>query len=316
MGGMGRQNKSTRRSGGKKRKAKASLTGLLERRRAHEARDLAARARSAARAPLHDCLVSAGWEDHGLAAIRVTRRRAPDKLASAQVVVDLHGIGVKDADVSFTTRPEVHAAWVASRDLRVTPIEPALALAIVHAGRRWGRSLDFPEPDALPAALCLFGDAQPAPVEIPCGVEGRPRYVVGPRDDLSDVVARLRRAVGYDGFDVVAPGEAFDPDEVREFRDFLDHCIPQPPDELPPGTHEILVAVAAAVWNIGDLAESPARIVSTLLPDVDEDSRVAMERFVRVLLDGRRELGDADFEVTPEIGLLASLDRRELLYWT
>lgn len=315
---MGRGKKSSgRRAGGKKRKSKASLTGLLERRRTREARELVARARTAARAPLHDCLVNDGWEGEGLAAICLARRRAPDKLAIAHLVVDLHGIGVRQAEVSFSVGPEEHAAWVASCDVRLASIEPALALAIVHAGRAWGRSLDFPEPDTLPAALCLFGDIEPAPVEIPCGVDGRPRYVLGPHDDLADVVERLRRAVGHDGFDVVVFDEAFDRDEVDEFREFLDHCILPRPDGLPGPQHEILVAFAATVWNLAELVESPAEIVSMLFPDVDERFRATLEAYVRVLYERRlQEFGAADFLATPEIQLLASLDRREQLYWT
>jgi len=164
----------------------------------------------------------------------------------------------------------------------------------------------------------MFGDVEPADVTVPCGVDGRPRYVIGPDDDVVGTATRLQDAVGFDGFDVVAPAFAYDPDEIDVFNQLVDEWL-EGGRETSPELRDVLVPVAAAVWNEGTWTDSSDEALERLGPMLDSLGLDAAEQrlLVAPLLERRcSRYGDEAFAMTSEMVLLATMARRGQLLWT
>jgi len=128
---MGRGPKGAARKGkgSKKRRSTQSLSKLLDLREGRRAQAKLARAAAATRGRLRACWVNGNWQEQGMASMRLVRERTAGTEAVAMFLVDLHGIGVKDA----TARLSVPRGGAVHEALD-TPMEPEVALAIVHAG--------------------------------------------------------------------------------------------------------------------------------------------------------------------------------------
>jgi hypothetical protein len=165
----------------------------------------------AARWPVHEVLISRGWEDvHALATVLVARRSPNSgKVAAASFLVDLACLGVKGAQVrlhkSVAEYQSGLRAHIVSRQV-MEPISFDLAAKIVLTGILYADDLGFkPDPVFAQAAPLLEGadlNADPTPVHTG-GPEGKPLFVNGPYDNVDKVIAQLTRAVGAGNFNVL-----------------------------------------------------------------------------------------------------------------
>lgn len=309
-----RNKKRKKRGKNKPRKATSSLSKMLERREQTRIRQRLSRAQVAGRGRLLSSAVNHDWREEGLAFVRVVRQRTDDIQASASFLVDLHGIGCKDADLRLSEPKGEEGSFMVD-----TEIEIGEALAIVRAGLEWGRKLGFDDPRDLEAALCLFGDARPAALEVACGgPDGRPLYTPGPQDDFTAVTDKLRRAVGPGGFGVLLPGELFGRDELDAFVDFVDGWLAEDAEERKAEAIHRFVETAAAVWNASlehDDPDEAAAAISAAKASRGEELP-DLETVVRPLLLRRQLLfAECDFEIDEQAALLATLALQGSLVW-
>lgn len=172
--------------------------------------------RSASRAELARCFVSAGWSElemPALVQLLVTRPLPSGEVAAATVLVDRTCLGVKDAYVFGSVDPRVVDELV--EDLGemhggMEECEALVAQSIVFHALDYARSLGFsPHEDFVEE---LFGPRPETLVDTPWSKPSRPIYITGPRDDARRILTRLTKAVGVDGFEYYDPRE-FDEDE-------------------------------------------------------------------------------------------------------
>lgn len=97
------------------------------------------------------------------------------------------------------------------RVLAHQPMKPAdlnLVAKIIEEGLAYARELGFgPDPDFRRARVLLSG-ADPAACSAPVplgGRDGKPFFVAGPYDNVSQVMAQRTRAVGPNGFHYQVP---------------------------------------------------------------------------------------------------------------
>jgi hypothetical protein len=177
--------------------------------------------------PVHEVLLSRGWEEPGAAITLLLARRSPTsgKLASALLLIDLGCLGVKSAQVQLFKDVGEYTRGLRAHALGLQPMLPVslnLAAKIVFTGLEYAAALGFkPDPVYTQAAHLLAGAAPDAePTVVPTGgPEGRPFYVNGPRDDARKIVEQLMRAVGPGNFHYVIQGSKEElglPDDIGE----------------------------------------------------------------------------------------------------
>ena len=159
--------------------------------------------------PIHECLLSASWQQEGQLIQAVVARRGPQGVIVAGVfLIDLGCLGVKSA---FARRFASVAEY--EYDLRdalteqqlLLPAELNVIARIVQEGIIYARGLGFdPRHDYTEVAPILNGAApETCTLHIPLGVNGKPLYVSGPNDNPRKVVATLDKTVGPGNYDYV-----------------------------------------------------------------------------------------------------------------
>lgn len=164
--------------------------------------------------PVHEVLLSRGWEEHGAAITLLLARRSPTsgKVASALLLIDLGCLGVKSAQVHLFKEVGEYNRGLRAHAMRLQPMMPIslkLAAKIVFTGLEYAARLGFkPDPVYAQAAHLLSGvDLAAEPTAVPTGgPEGKPFYVNGPHDDARKIVEQLMRAVGPGNFHYVIQG--------------------------------------------------------------------------------------------------------------
>lgn len=170
------------------------------------------------------CLISPGWgaglglggqarqwdeEDghdgmgtRGLVTVVVARAHRYGNVVACVYLVDTYCLGVKRANHRTVTPDELRTfTQYCFRQYDSPPLKAPIELAqsIVLGAVEYARSLGFPPPADFEACRRHLGADTP-PVAIQFGEAGRPHFINGPRDDVADVLATLRRSVGEGNF--------------------------------------------------------------------------------------------------------------------
>lgn len=206
-----RQQKQERRR--LKRKAKRQEIA-----RASQPRGLGAQVREAAGWPVMECWINAAWRDPMVLGQAVVARQDPEtrQVAAAAYVIDRACLGVKNALVAPTMtvsefRTGLLAGVLESDEMVKADLD--LVAAVVEAAVDYAAELGFsPHKDYHVAKLLLQGaDPDAIGEEIPVGgPQGKPLFIAGPYDNADKIIAKLRRAVGPEGFDYLLPVESAD----------------------------------------------------------------------------------------------------------
>jgi hypothetical protein len=177
----------------------------------------------AANWPIHEVLLSEGWQEEGALASILVARRSPitGKIAAGSFLVDLACLGLKQTHVKTYRNDQEYRHGIRTNVMLAQPTHPAdfhLVAKIVLVGIEYAASLGF-KPDAVfTQSHHLLTGADPArPTEtIPVGgSDGQPFFIAGPYDDVPRILNQLTRAVGADNFHYFAEA---DPEMVRRMR--------------------------------------------------------------------------------------------------
>lgn len=161
--------------------------------------------------PLYNCLVSAGWDEHGMAQIFVARQHANGNISFGGYLVDLYCLGVKDAFFKFNCEiyefDEVIADF--SDGMTMISVDYALVHNIIYASVAYAAELGFkPCKDFSETAKYILEEDtdEVELMEIECGKDGKPLFV---KTDLSNdieanrIIQQLEKSVGKGNFDVL-----------------------------------------------------------------------------------------------------------------
>ena len=165
----------------------------------------------AAKWPVHEVLLSHGWEQEAaLVTILVARRSLmSNKVASGLFLVDLACLGVKSAQVKLFAGTAEYHAGLRAHALKIQPMAPAefnLVAKIIATGLEYAATLGFKPDPVFAQAQHLLAGADPAACDTPVptgGPEGKPLFVSGPYDDARRIVDQLTRTVGAGNFHYV-----------------------------------------------------------------------------------------------------------------
>lgn len=158
--------------------------------------------------PIHEVLLSRGWDDQRSLAAVLIARRSPNsgKVAAGSFLVDLQCLGVKSAQVRLHKDVAEYNAGLRARIVGRMSMMQAdfnLAAKVVLTGLDYAAGMGFkPDPVFAQAEPLLSGAniaACPTPVQTG-GPEGKPFFINGPYDDVDKVIAQLRCSVGEGNF--------------------------------------------------------------------------------------------------------------------
>jgi hypothetical protein len=155
--------------------------------------------------PLFECILTERWQDPDELVQILTSRRGPQgKVATAVILVDLGCLGVKNAHSVITKSDRAHRQIRKDieRQQKMSPASLNLVAKIIREGIAYADQLGFHPHRDYHQAKWVLGDADPDACEdpIPLGRDGKPFFVAGPFDNVPQIMAKLERAVGSDGF--------------------------------------------------------------------------------------------------------------------
>ena len=179
----------------------------------------------AAKWPLHEVLLSSGWEAQAALVTILVARRSPmsNKVAAGLFLVDLACLGVKSAQVKLFAGPAEYRTGLRAHALNIQPMVAAefdLVAKIIATGLEYAANLGFKPDPVFAQAQHLLAGSDPAACATPVptgGPAGQPLFVAGPYDDARRVVDQLTRTVGAGNFHYIAQVGG---DELRLPEDF------------------------------------------------------------------------------------------------
>jgi Domain of unknown function (DUF1841) len=200
---------------------------ILEQRRRLEPNgaggELAREVRRAAAQPLHACLLQDSIFQTGVGMVFLSRKTGARDVALGAFLVDAYCLGVKDAMYRELDEEEMEELLDgAGATAPLIPVDPSYARKLLRDAAAYALSLGLPPHADYAMAELLFGDvaAEACDVAFQFGHEGRPFYVPGPTESLTQIrrrIDRLRRRLGDDGFDFGIAEAAFDtPNELED----------------------------------------------------------------------------------------------------
>jgi hypothetical protein len=147
-----------------------------------------------------------GQDTSGLASVLVARDTG-SKATVCGYLVDAWCLGVKDtigpSSVDRRKLPQFVHRYFSTWSSPPVPAPLEMARHLVFGAVDYARGLGFePHPDFAGGAS-LLGEWPAGSSAVTFGLNGKPMYVSGPRDDAYGIIARLRARVGDGNFDFV-----------------------------------------------------------------------------------------------------------------
>ena len=166
--------------------------------------------RAAGHWPLHECLLTKAWQQpEEITQILVARRSPTGQIACGAFLVDLGCLGVKNAfaDLFDSQREykELRSEFMEGQAMIKADLN--LAAKIIHEAIAYAGELGFKPHRDYRDAMLMLGDADPeaCDVPIPLGKDGKPFFVAGPYDNVDQIMSKLTRKLGPDGFHYLVP---------------------------------------------------------------------------------------------------------------
>jgi len=168
------------------------------------------KARSYAKYPVYECLVSSGIFETGLGTIIVTRRAPSGEIAVSAFVVDVFCLGVKNAFFKLTSEQDYHGTLKlrlseSLEEQQFENIHPSCVRKLIEGAVDYAGALGFAYHPDYKNARELFGDidAGACPVKYDFGQDGKPLYIQGPNESISQakkIVDKLEWRCGEGNF--------------------------------------------------------------------------------------------------------------------
>jgi len=205
---MGKNASSAERAARKRREREARVkAGKVRRRTAREA--IASRSKQirVGDLPVHDCVVSRGWSDSGLAHILMARQETDGNVVVGGYYVDILCVGLKDSAV-------VRGVSAKEYEERVKPnifkdivqfenCDPGVAKGIVEGAMLFAEKFGFRPNRRWEESKTILDGIVPKPEGLAFGRGGKPCLVVRKSDSVNAALRKLDRFAGAGNYTVV-----------------------------------------------------------------------------------------------------------------
>jgi hypothetical protein len=192
--------------------------------------------------PVYKCFVNSNWQESGMANVLVARRHTNSNLTFGTYLVDLKCLGVKDAGYDFNVSESDFITLLdrMKMNLDFNEINYILAHNIIYAGLEFAEDFGFkPHRDFTQVAQYILEEDTESIelMDIECGNNGKPLYVSGPFDSITDInkiIATLEKNAGPGNYSIIIGDGDPEYDEMDdEDDDFDDEFDDDIDDEFP-----------------------------------------------------------------------------------
>lgn len=148
----------------------------------------------AARVPIHQCLIDAEWEEHGLAVLFVSRHFFDCRFFYGVYMVDTYCLGLKntlsrtcvDRDEAVAERRRLESGF------NLVPFDYEDARSLILGAIDYAANLGFkPNEDWVDSRYIIEFD-RPYEPKFEFGKDGKPFFIAGPDDNASSVLRDLK----------------------------------------------------------------------------------------------------------------------------
>jgi len=159
--------------------------------------------------PLHECLIDKEWQDRGLAQILLSRRQPNNKLIFGVYLVDIFCLGLKNTfcNANISLEEYQRLKLETFRETVLVPCPPENICKIIFGAIEYAERLGFnPQKDFDLSQFVLKElPINESDLTLEFGNDGKPLYIAGPDDDFNTIIKTLKKNVGEDNFDFIAP---------------------------------------------------------------------------------------------------------------
>ncbi len=177
--------------------------------------------RNAGEWPLKECLITENWREPGkIVQVLISRHGPLGQIGVGMFLVDLGCLGIKNAfGYQVNSAEYARLRKEIESQQKMVSADLNLAAKIIREGIAYAERLGFTPHRDYRQAQPILGNADPdaCKEEILLGRDGKPFYIAGPYDNVKQVMDRLTRAVGPDGFTFLVP--LSDPTELDDLFD-------------------------------------------------------------------------------------------------
>jgi hypothetical protein len=155
--------------------------------------------------PFHECYISEGWGEKGLATVFVSKKMPSGKLLFGVYLVDIFCLGVKNSFYNFNlSEPEYEEVFdkiTQNEDFEACDLE--MAHNLIYGAIDFAEELGFqPHSDFNITQYILDEDLITDGIdEIEFGKDGKPFFINGPSDNVQKVIATLNKTVGEGNYE-------------------------------------------------------------------------------------------------------------------
>jgi len=155
--------------------------------------------------PVHECVISKGWQERGLAHVLLARRDPDGALVVGGYYVDTLCVGLKDTAVMPNLSEEDYQERVKPNvfndPVEFEPCPAGVARAVVEGAVAFAEAAGLRPNKRWSESHRLFDGIDPEPKGIRFGRDGKPLLVVRKGENSAAVRARLDRKLGSDGYE-------------------------------------------------------------------------------------------------------------------
>lgn len=185
--------------------------------------------------PVYECRVNPDWKEVGSASVMIARRHANGNLTFATYLVDVLCLGVKNTYYRFNAEESEYTELLESmEELEMEVCDYVLVHNLMYAAIEFASDYGFKPAKEFTSVTQYLLEEDTDEIElmeIECGEEGRPVYVI--TDDCTDLeinqtLSMLEKTAGKGNFDVVYESdeeedeEEFDQEEDVEYGTYAD----------------------------------------------------------------------------------------------
>ena len=164
----------------------------------------------AATLPFHECFISEGWIENGMASILLSKKMPSGKFIVGSYLIDMYCLGLKDTlfkfgfdQISYSEFLDVFNSGQKMIDCNLT-----FAHNLIYGAIDFAHDLGFsPQKDFKITEHLLDPDLIDDGIdEIEFGKDGKPLYVAGPYDNINRILSTLDKNAGAGKYHYILPG--------------------------------------------------------------------------------------------------------------
>ena len=188
--------------------------------------------------PVHECYITDGWQEMGIATVVVTRQQPSGNLIVGTYLVDTMCLGVKDTYYQYNATTWEYEELMDKMNVSQTmvPCDYVLAHNVIYGAIAFAEELGFsPHKDfsSVSAYILEEDDDQVEFIDLEFGRDGEPVLFVNWGVNPTRYIKQLDQSVGEGNYQVVYRGEEWDEDEWSDEDEEEDSDLPELDTERP-----------------------------------------------------------------------------------